>query len=123
MTQVGVVVSRSLEESVLAICALPLPVSRDGGPHPTQHAAPETATHTALPGEIYLKEVKLTRQEASFVLSISCADRRRDDSSPYSAVHQVVPGDHVQEAVQGELVSEQLENRITRVRLTRVSDT
>lgn len=47
----------------------------------------------------------------------------RADSSPYSAVHQVVPGDHVQEAVQGELVREQLENRITQVRLTHVSDT
>lgn len=37
-----------------------------------------------------------------------------EDSSPYFAVHQVVPGDHVQETVQGELVSEQLENTITR---------
>lgn len=68
MTQARVVVSRSLEKSVLAICALLLPVSRDGGPHPTQHAAPETATHTQrCRGRFILKEVELTRQEASFV--------------------------------------------------------
>lgn len=40
----------------------------------------------------------------------------RADSSPYFAVHQVVPADHVQETVQGELVSEQLGNRISQVR-------
>lgn len=44
-----------LEQSVLAVCALLLPVSRDGGPHPTQHAAPETAAHTMLPWDTYLK--------------------------------------------------------------------
>lgn len=38
------------------------------------------------------------------------------DSLPYFAVHQVVPGDDAQETVQGELVSEQLENRTTQVR-------
>lgn len=48
----------------------------------------------------------------------------RGDSSPYSTVHQVFPGGHVQEAVQGELVSEQLENRIIQVWLIhRVSNT
>lgn len=33
------------------------------------------------------------------------------DSSPYFAVHQVVPGHDVQETVQGELVSEQLKKK------------
>lgn len=48
----------------------------------------------------------------------------RGDSSPYSTVHQVFPGGHVQEAVQGELVGEQLENRIIQVWLIhRVSNT
>lgn len=42
------------------------------------------------------------------------------DSSPYFAVHQVVPGGNMQDAVQGELVSEQLEDRITQVWSTRV---
>lgn len=37
------------------------------------------------------------------------------DSSPYSAVYQVIPGGHVEETVQGELMREQLENRITQV--------
>lgn len=44
-----------LEQSVLTVCALLLPVSCDGGPHPTQHAAPETATRTMLPWDIYMK--------------------------------------------------------------------
>lgn len=47
----------------------------------------------------------------------------RADSSPYFAVHQVVPGDHVQETVQGELVSEQLRNGMAQVRSTHVCDT
>lgn len=37
------------------------------------------------------------------------------DSSPYSTIHQVLPGGHVEETVQGELVREQLENIITQV--------
>ena len=42
------------------------------------------------------------------------------DGSPYSTVHQVVPGGHVEETVQGELMREQLENRITQVRINSV---
>lgn len=37
------------------------------------------------------------------------------DGSPYSTVHQVIPGGHVDETVQGEFMREQLENRITQV--------
>lgn len=36
-------------------------------------------------------------------------------SSPYSTVHQVIPAGYVEETVQGELMTEQLENRITQV--------
>lgn len=39
------------------------------------------------------------------------------DGSPYSTVHQVIPGGHAEETIQGELVREQLENRIAQVRI------
>lgn len=39
----------------------------------------------------------------------------RGGSSPYSTVHQVILGGHTEETVQGELMREQLENRITEV--------
>ena len=42
------------------------------------------------------------------------------DGSPYSTVHQVIPGGHVEETVQGELMREQLDNRITQVRINSV---
>lgn len=40
------------------------------------------------------------------------------DGSPYSTVHQVIPGGHVEETVQGELMREQLDN--TQVRINSV---
>lgn len=42
------------------------------------------------------------------------------DGSPYSTVHQVIPGGHVDETVQGEFMREQLENRITQVWLIHI---
>lgn len=41
------------------------------------------------------------------------------DGSPYSTVRQVIPGGHVEETIQGELVREQLENRIAQVWINR----
>lgn len=75
----------------------------------------------------FLTQLKLTRWAASFLhhhlrAILSSVSMRTDgvrvmcgDGSPYSTVHQVIPGGHVEETVQGEPVREQLENRITQV--------
>lgn len=80
MTQVRVVVSRSLEKSVLAICALLLPVSRDGGPHPTQHAAPETSTHThSVAGGDLFEGSRTNEAGGQFCFVHFCTDRWHDE--------------------------------------------
>ena len=126
------------------MCAeLCLPPRSDGGPDSTQHATSEKAildkmkySVTSVPSltppglfdETQTNEVDCilsTTPSLGEIPSYISAwkDRVRvmcGGSSPYSTVHQVIPGGHEKETVQGELMREQLENRITQVWINHV---
>lgn len=75
-----------------------------------RHSMPPLKESNVRRTSIISSEICQRRKESS---EVSQTNEARCDSSPYSTVNQVIPGGHVEETIQGELMRENLESGLT----------